>query len=233
MAPSAARSPIRFGDPLDVAVDRHQRLVEAEQQQRPTPSSCRCPGSPSASRGPRAAASSPRNSSEWSPRSSRIRAERRLDPRRLLGGEAARPDDVDQLRRAARSRPRPSPAARRGGRPSPPQPAPGSWISSAQAGRIGRPERHERLLGVDVGAVLGEDREDQLGRRVEPAAPDLRAVEVAERVERVLEQARADSGRAASPRRSRDRAWRASAASACGFGFARLRRRAAGGRAAR
>ena len=49
-------SPIRFDDPLDVAVDRHQRQAEAEQEQRPTRSSCRSRGSASASRGPRAAA---------------------------------------------------------------------------------------------------------------------------------------------------------------------------------
>ena len=62
---------------------------------------------------------------------------------------------------------RPRPAARR--RPSP---APGLWASTGSRARVGPPERLERDLGVRVGAVLGQDREDQLARRVEAALPD-------------------------------------------------------------
>ena len=40
---------------------------------------------------------SPRNSSEWSPRASRIVPQGRLDPGRLLLGQAARPDRLDEL----------------------------------------------------------------------------------------------------------------------------------------
>ena len=42
---------------------------------------------------------------------------------------------------------------------------------------IGGAERLVRLLGVRVGGVLGEDREDQLARRVEARLPDLLAVD--------------------------------------------------------
>src|SRR5204863_7441407 len=68
-----------------------------------------------------------------------------------------------------------------------------------QARRVGRPQRNERLLGVDVRAVLGEDRENQLRRRVQPPTPDLRAIQLTERIERVLEQARSVASEPSRP----------------------------------
>ena len=73
------------------------------------------------------------------------------------------------------------------------------------AGRVGVAERLERLLGVRVGGVLGEDREDQLARGVEPRLPDLLAVRRGEAVEHVPLEPRPVAPQVASPRRGRDR----------------------------
>src|SRR6185503_11444950 len=47
----------------------------------------------------------------------------------------------------------------------------------------------ERVLGVHVGAVLGEDREDQLRRRVPAALPGVVAVQSGELVEGEADEA--------------------------------------------
>ena len=96
-------------------------------------------------------------------------AQGRLEPRRLLVGQAARPDDVGQLGEWRELDPRPV-RRRPSGSPNPPQPAPGFAPRRARA-RIRAAERFERAFGVRVGAVLGQDREDQLARRVEAALP--------------------------------------------------------------
>ena len=49
--------------------------------------------------------------------------------------------------------------------------------------RVARAQRLERDLGVRVGAVLGEDRQDQLARRVEPSLPGRPAVPPGQLVE--------------------------------------------------
>ena len=94
-------------------------------------------------------------------------AQRRLEPGRLLRPEAARPDDVDELgeRRVLDRRP----VRRRRGRQAVAAPADARACGPPGSRSLGyaRPQRLERLLGVDVGGVLGEDREDQLARRVE------------------------------------------------------------------
>src|SRR6185503_16062326 len=72
-------------------------------------------------------------------------------------------------------------------------------VLRGEAGRIGGPERDKRLLGIHVGRALGEDRQDQLRRRVEAALPDLRAVELAQPVERVVEEARPIPGETPRP----------------------------------
>ena len=58
------------------------------------------------------------------------------------------------------------------------------------AARVARAEGLERHLGVRVGAVLGEDRQDQLAGRVEPALPGRPAVEPGEPVEDERDEAR-------------------------------------------
>ena len=50
--------------------------------------------------------------------------------------------------------------------------------------RIRLAQRLERDLGVHVGAVLGEDRQDELARRIEPALPDRSPVQALELVQR-------------------------------------------------
>src|SRR4029077_13076488 len=115
--------------------------------------------------------------------------QRGLEAGRLRRRETAGPDDVDQLRQRRLLDGIP---VRRSGEGQPRAAPAGTWFVDLvrKTRGIRRPERDERLLGVDVGAVLGEDREDELRRRIEAAAPDLRAVQVAERIERVIEQAR-------------------------------------------
>src|SRR6476620_3979510 len=50
--------------------------------------------------------------------------------------------------------------------------------------RVGVPKRLERDLRIDVGAVLGEDREDQLAGGVEPTLPDRAPVQALELIKR-------------------------------------------------
>ena len=91
------------------------------------------------------------------------------------------------------------------GSPTPPQPMPGLWTSGRQPGRIGLAQALEGDLGVRVGAVLGEDRQDQLAGRVEAALPGLAPVDAGKAVEDVSDETRAGSARVASRRSGRGR----------------------------
>ena len=103
------------------------------------------------------------------------RAQGRLEPWRLLVGQAARPDHVGQLGESARTRPRPSPAATPSGSPTPPQPAPGLVGLGRPAARIGlraaprtRPRRSMSALFwvriVRISSLVGSSRRSQVGR---------------------------------------------------------------------
>ena len=69
------------------------------------------------------------------------------------------------------------------GSPNPPQPAPGLWASTGPPPGYARRSASNAHLGVGVGAVLGEDRQDQLARRVQAALPGRAAVARGEAVE--------------------------------------------------
>ncbi len=105
----------------------------------------------------------------------------------------------------------------RSGRPRPPQP--GSARGSAggagvdrRSRRVGGAQRLERDLGVDVGAVGGQDRQHQLADRIEAGLPDRPAVGLGQAVEDEGDEARA----------LRRRAGRAQARATCsGPGFRR------------
>ena len=127
----------------------------------------------------------------------------RLDPWRLLVAEAARPDRLDQLGewreldggpvgRDPVGQPNAAPAGARVVR------------LDLAAARVARAKRLERHLGAGVGAVLGEDREDQLAGRVEPALPRRVPVQPGQAVERRTGRAPAGSARGAWPRSARD-----------------------------
>ena len=108
--------------------------------------------------------------------------------RRLLVGEAADPDDLDQRSEVGVLHGRPV-RRRAGGEPDA-APALGWRLGSIRsndavgrdrpAGRIGRTERLEGSLRVQVGGVLGQDREHQLAHRVQSLGRGRDAVEVAQ-----------------------------------------------------
>jgi hypothetical protein len=68
-----------------------------------------------------------------------------------------------------------------------------------RGGRIGGPERGERDLGVDVGAVLGEDREDQLADGVEAGLPDGPTGDLGQSIEDEGDETRALDGKLSGP----------------------------------
>ncbi len=175
-----------MGDALDVAVDGHQRQPEREQQQhrRGLLADAVDPGEPVArlERGhvaqelERVVAALLANPPE-----------RRLDPRRLLVGQAARPDGVDQLgERCALHR---IPVGRRA--VAQPEAAP----AGSRPVRLDDPvrgippaKRLERHFRVRVRAVLGQDRQDELAGGVQAALPGGPSVVGGELVEHVAHE---------------------------------------------
>ena len=147
-----------MGDPVDMPVDRHQRQPEREQQQdrRGLLADAVDPGQPV-----------PRLERGHAPEElqgvvTALLAELTqgcLDPRRLLVGEAARTDRVDQLRerRPLHRRPIGRPPIREAAA----TPAGARVVRLNGAIRwVPMAQRLERDLGVDVGTVLGQDRQD-------------------------------------------------------------------------
>ena len=178
-------------DPLDVAIDGHQRLAEREQQEdrgglladavdggEPVP---RLERGQIREELQRVIAALPADVGEG-----------RLDPGRLLVGQPTRPDDVDQLgergvlhgipvRCGAVRQPISAPAGA------------GVVGTDRVPGRVRLTQRLEGDLGVRVGAVLGEDREDQLTRRVQAALPDGMAVQTGQLVHHERDETRAEA----------------------------------------
>ena len=214
------QQPDPFHHPLDVAVDRDERQAEAEQQhdRRGLLADAVDPGQPVArlERG------------HVAEELERVvaalladLAERRLDPRRLLGGEPGRTDDVHQLLDRGELDARP--VRRRAVRQAAAAPALARVVMlRRKPRRVERAEPLERDLGVRVGGVLGEDREDQLARRVEAAVPLRVAVDAGELVEGEVDEARPVAIEAPLPGDDRIRLRVASV----GLGFAAGRRRA-------
>ena len=171
-------------DPLDVPVDRHERQSRTRTAAAPRRSSCRCRRWRSASRAPRARSSrrGTRASSRRVPRGSGAGS-----PGSVAPSGWPRPPGrivVDQLGERRELDGAPSPARRPSGRPTPPQPAPGLWASTSPLARIACARSASKASSAfDVGAVLGEDRQDQLARRVEPALPGRPAVDPGEAVQ--------------------------------------------------
>src|SRR5664280_2557007 len=78
----------------------------------------------------------------------------------------------------------------------------GAASTAAQSGggrRIGGPERGERDLGVDVGAVLGEDREDQFADGVEAGLPGGPTMNLGQAIENEGDETRAHDGKLGGP----------------------------------
>ena len=119
----SASRPARRADRPASAADRSRTAAGLMR------SSCRCRGSTSASRGPRAEPSAEELQRVVAALLADP-AERRLDPRRLLVAPARRAGWRRPARGVARTRRPPSPG-RAGRQAPPPQPAPGSWASSA------------------------------------------------------------------------------------------------------
>src|SRR4051794_25398296 len=109
-------------------------------------------------------------------------AERRLDPGRLLVAEAADPDGLDQLgewRELDRA-----PIWRHPVGQSLAAPAGARVVRLDLAdARVARPQSLERRLCTRVGAVLGQDRQDQLACRVEAALPGRAPVQRRQSIE--------------------------------------------------
>ena len=128
-------------------------------------------------------------------------AERRLDPRRLLVGEPARPDDVDQLldRRELDARP----VRRRAVRQAAAAPALARARGAPARGPTGRPRGARSnatsafmsavfwVRIVRISSLVGSRRRSQIGV----------AVDAGELVEREVDEARAGSDRGAASRR--------------------------------
>ena len=136
-------------------------------------------------------------------------AQHGLDARRLRRPQTARPDDVDELvqRGVCDGRPvrRGLPRFRR--LPSQPDKRPGPVLPARRLG-LCRPvaaQRVECLLGVDVGAVGREHRQDQLAGGVVDALPDRRAVHRAQRGQRVRHEVRPVAVEPADPAHAPDR----------------------------
>jgi hypothetical protein len=109
-----------------------------------------------------------------------------LDARRLLVGQAARTDHVGQLADVGELDRRPVGAPLADTDTAPARPKHGQPIASRPTRR--RPmaaQQVERLLGVDIGRIGRQHRQDQLARWVVDALPGWRAVHRPQRTQRV------------------------------------------------
>lgn len=132
------------------------------------------------------------------------RSERGLDARCLLRRQAARSDRVDQLLDGRLFHGRPlRRCAALDASTAPAWPVDLGLLRGDRLGREVRAQGIERLLGVDVGAVLGQDRQHQLAGRVVHALPDRHSVHGAHRRARVIDQAGSIASQPACPRQRR------------------------------
>ena len=182
------QQPDPLAHPLDVAVDRDSGRPK---QNSSTTDAVFLPMPliPVSQSRASSAGMSPRNSSEWSPRSSRIlRSDAWIRGAFWVASPAGRMTSISSSI-GANSTARP--VRRRAVLQAAAAPALARVVMlRRETRRVGRAERLERDLGVHVRGVLGEDREDQLARRVEAADPLWVAVDAGELVEREVDEAR-------------------------------------------
>src|ERR1035437_2345666 len=177
--------------PMDMAVDRHERRAEAEEQddRGGLLADARDRAEPVAGIQRRLAAEELQRVAAAVGEQC---AQRGLDTGAFLRGESAGSNDVDQLgdRGSLHGRPVGRGQARQ------PLAAParevarlGSSALRYWCGWIGGSERRETRFGVGVGAVLSEDREDELAGWVQAVLPHRPTVDLGEAIEDERHQA--------------------------------------------
>src|SRR5207244_3991345 len=121
-----------------------------------------------------------------------------LDALRLLVRQAARTDHLDELlQRGDVDR---EPVRRRAvGEPDAAPTRAGIVLLDRLVRRVRLPQLDERLFGVHVGAVLGEDRQDQLRGWVPAALPGVVPVQLDQGIEGEADQARSRAIEALAP----------------------------------